>query len=150
MNKFVYSFLILMAMSFHTSHAQYNRQYSDSLFEVGVKLYNSEKYEDAYHLFVKCDQYDREHLDSTDNRLGYCKMWEGCCCYNLGRIDDAKKLNPKYYMCQSIDRKVTWKSDSLSNLIDELESVKIDSFYENHTNAIKQINDNPQNRSFFS
>lgn len=139
MNKVFYSLYILMMMSFQISHAQYNRQYSDSLFEVGVKLYNNVKYEDAYHLFVKCDQYDREHLDSTDNRLGYCKMWEGCCCYNLGRIDDAKKLNPKYYMCQPIDRKLTWKSDSLSNLIDKLESIKIDSFYENHTKAIKLL-----------
>lgn len=139
MNKFIYSFLILMVMSFHTSYAQYNRQYSDSLFEVGVKLYNNGKYEDAYDLFVKCDHYDREHLDSTDNRLDYCKMWEGCCCYNLGRIDDAKKLNPKYYICQPIDRKLTWRSDSLSNLIDKLESVKIDSFYENNTTAIKLL-----------
>ena len=86
---------------------------SDSLFAVGVDLYNAEKYEEAIPVFTESDKIDKAVLDSTSNRRDYSAMWLSSCYYQLG---DSVKANEthKYYNYPPVDRRLTVKSDSLS------------------------------------
>lgn len=99
---------------------EYNTHYSDSLFSVGVQLYNKQDYHKAINVFEKCDRYDRLFLDGEDNRLTYCTKWIGCCYYHLGDKERAIKYNPLYYEYPPIDRGLTTKADSLFNFSQKL------------------------------
>lgn len=96
--------------------SQYKRSFSDSLFNVGVKHYQKGQYETAIANFISCDQYDREFLNEGCARLAYCKMWIGSCFFKMGNVSKAKEYEPSYYMCPPIDRGLTAKSDSLSDI----------------------------------
>ena len=88
---------------------------SDSLFAVGVDLYNAEKYEEAIPVFTESDKIDKAVLDSTSNRRDYSAMWLASCYYQSG---DSVKANEthKYYNYPPVDRRLTVKSDSLGTL----------------------------------
>ena len=88
---------------------------SDSLFSIGVDLYNLGKYEDAISHFSECERIDKEELDSTSNRRGYSAMWLAACFRKLGKIEEADKIYP-YYNDNPVDRRLTVQSDSLDRL----------------------------------
>lgn len=96
--------------------SQYSRSFSDSLFSIGVNHYQKGQYETAIANFISCDKYDREFLNEDCARLAYCKMWIGSCYFKMGNVSKAKEYEPSYYMCPPIDRGLTSKSDSLSDI----------------------------------
>ena len=93
---------------------------SDSLFALGVDLYNAARYEDAIPVFTECDLIDKAALDSTSNRRGYSAMWLASCHYRLGDARRAKELDEMFYMLDPIDRRLTVESDSLADLSQKL------------------------------
>ena len=98
---------------------QMTAQRSDSLFSLGVDLYNAEKYEEAIPLFAESDKIDKAVLDSTSNRRDYSSWWLASCYYQLGDSVRAEKINP-YYRSIPIDRNQTIQSDSLGQIGDAL------------------------------
>lgn len=88
---------------------------SDALFAAGVDLYNDGKYREAIPLFAKSDSLDKAQLDSTSNRRDYSSMWLASCYYKLGDTATAASINA-YYQVTPVDRRLTVKSDSLSQI----------------------------------
>ena len=92
------------------------RNKSDLLFAKGVEKYHSKKYEDAIPLFTECVHVDSILYDANSSRLGYASMWLASCHFALGDVETAKSISD-YYMVKPIDRRLTVKSDSISDLI---------------------------------
>ena len=92
---------------------------SDSLFALGVDLYNTGKYEKAIPVFTECNEIDKAVSDSTSNRRHYYStMWLASCYYHLGdsiKADYMSYLDWNYKWCP-VDRRLTVKSDSLSEV----------------------------------
>lgn len=105
--------------------------YADSLFNEGIKLYKSEKYNDAASLFEQCsDIYKKECRYycspgqmaggiSGDSRKIYVlmkgdfpAMWQASCYKKMGDIDKAKKTS-FFYDFAPIDWKTVAPLDSL-------------------------------------
>lgn len=86
---------------------------SDSLFAIGVDLYNAGKYQEAIPIFTECARLDKAELDSTSNRRDYSAMWLASCYYHIGDSVKAKNIN-KYYRFVPVDRRFTIVLDSLS------------------------------------
>ena len=89
---------------------------SDQLYAKGVEKYNLKQYEDAISLFSECVSADSMIYDAKSSRLGYSSMWLACCYFALGDVETAKSTSD-YYMIKPIDRRLTVKSDSISDLI---------------------------------
>ena len=87
---------------------------SDSLFAIGVDLYNAGKYKEAIPTFSECDKLDKVELDSTNNRREYSAMWLASCYYHVGDTIKASSTN-KYYKFPPVDRRKTIDSDRLSD-----------------------------------
>lgn len=87
---------------------------SDSLFAIGVDLYNAGKYKEAIPLFEESDKLDKTELDSTSNRRDYSAMWLASCYYQLGDSLQAKEIS-QYYKYPPVNRKLTLQADSLAN-----------------------------------
>ena len=87
--------------------------YSDSLYNIGVTLYERGEYSDAIGYFTFCDSLDTQELDSNSNRNHYSKMWLASCYYKIGNEELASKLYPKYFSLPPVDRRKTVLSDSL-------------------------------------
>ena len=88
---------------------------SDALFAAGVDLYNAGKYREAIPLFAKSDSLDKAQLDSTSNRRDYSSMWLASCYYQLGDTFTAAGIDSNYQFAP-VDRRLTVKSDSLSQI----------------------------------
>ncbi len=88
---------------------------SDSLFALGVELYNAGNYEEAIPIFIESDKIDKAELDSTSDRRDYSAMWLASCYYKLGNEEEAKDCY-KNYKLQPVDRRLTVASDSLATL----------------------------------
>ena len=88
---------------------------SDALFAAGVDLYNEGKYREAIPLFAKSDSLDKAQIDSTSNRRGYSSMWLASCYYHIGDTATAAGIDA-YYQVTPVDRRLTVKSDSLSQI----------------------------------
>ena len=88
---------------------------SDSLFAVGVDLYDADKYQEAIPIFAQSDQIDKAVLDPASNRRDYSSWWLASCYYQLGDSVKASETND-YYNVTPVDRRLTVKSDSLSAL----------------------------------
>ena len=86
---------------------------SDSLFAIGVELYNKGNYKEAIPLFSESDRIDKAELDSTSNRRDYSAMWLASCYFQLGDSVKAEEIN-EYYNFTPIDRRLTVVPDSLS------------------------------------
>lgn len=108
MNK--YLLLICLLLSESVIYAQSSK--SDSLFAQGVELYNTGKYKEAIPIFAESDRLDKVELDSASNRREYSAMWLASCYYKIGDTIMAKSLSI-YYKDKPIDRRLTFKSDSL-------------------------------------
>jgi outer membrane protein assembly factor BamD (BamD/ComL family) len=89
---------------------------SDSLYAIGVDLYNAGEYKEAIPLFTESDQIDKAVLDSTSNRRDYSAMWLASCYFNINDTITASQLSPLYYMVKPVDRRLTVQSDSLETL----------------------------------
>ena len=89
---------------------------SDSLFALGVEKYNSQLFEDAVLLFAECSRIDSAVFDANSSRLGYSLMWLASCHFKLGDVETAASLSD-FYMINPIDRRLTVKSDSVSDMI---------------------------------
>ena len=88
---------------------------SDALFAAGVDLYYAGKYREAIPLFAKSDSLDKAQIDSTSNRRGYSSMWLASCYYHIGDTATAAGIDA-YYRFVPVDRRLTVKSDSLSQI----------------------------------
>ena len=88
---------------------------SDALFAAGVDLFNEGKYREAIPLFAKSDSLDKAQIDSTSNRRGYSSMWLASCYYHIGDTATAAGIDA-YYRFVPVDRRLTVKSDSLSQI----------------------------------
>lgn len=93
----------------NSTHAQSAK--SDSLFAIGVNLYNEGKYERAIPIFEQSDKLDKIELGLSSNRRDYSAMWLASCYYQLGDTLIAKELSTFYK--NPIDRRLTKQSDSL-------------------------------------
>lgn len=110
--------LIVVLCVFATYKMNAQSAKSDSLFAIGVDLYNAGKYQEAISIFEESDKLDKTELDSTSNRRNYSAMWLASCYYQLG---DSIKANSLYiyYDEKPVDRRLTVKPDSLLHLADE-------------------------------
>lgn len=88
---------------------------SDSLFALGVGLYQQGKYKNAIPLFKESNRIDKAKLDETSNRRHYSAMWLASCYYMLGDTATAAEYY-KFYNIPPVDRRLTVKSDSLLQL----------------------------------
>ena len=88
---------------------------SDALFAVGVDLYYKGKYREAIPLFAKSDSLDKAQIDPSSNRRGYSSMWLASCYYKIGDTATAADIDA-YYQFTPVDRRLTVKSDSLSQI----------------------------------
>lgn len=89
---------------------------SDYLFAKGVEKYHSKQYEEAIPLFRECVHVDSIIYDANSSRSGYASMWLASCHFALGDVETAKSISD-YYMTEPIDRRLTIKSDSISDII---------------------------------
>ena len=104
--------IVLISLGLLESNAQSAK--SDSLFAIGIDLYNAEKYKEAIPLFAESDKLDKVELDSTSNRRDYSAMWLASCYYQLGDSTTAETIDENNYRFTPVDRRLTIKSDSLS------------------------------------
>ena len=86
---------------------------SDSLYALGVDLYNAGKYQEAIPIFTESDKIDNDDLNFTGNRSNYTAMWLASCYYNLGDTLTAEETS-EYYDCVPVDRRLLVRADSLS------------------------------------
>lgn len=105
--------LITFALSQKVVFAQSVK--SDSLYAIGVDLYNAGKYKEAIPLFEISDSLDKAELDSTSNRRNYSAMWLASCYHKLND-EKLAKMYYKHYREVPVDRRKTIESDSLSEL----------------------------------
>lgn len=87
---------------------------SDSLFALGIDLYNAGRYNEAISVFNECNNLDEVELDIEDFRSHYSIMWLASCYYQQGDSNKAKSISEYYKF--PVDRRLTIKSDSLANL----------------------------------
>lgn len=85
---------------------------SDSIYAIGVDLYNQGRYEDALKEFEISNKLDHEELDSLSPRRDYSASWLASCYYKLGNSEEARKLDYGY-KSTPVDRRETIVSDSL-------------------------------------
>lgn len=85
---------------------------SDSLFAIGMYLYNEGRPNDAIPYFQTCDSIDKVELDSASNRKVYSSMWLAACYHKEGKDSIAKTIYENYTL-PPIDRFKTIVSDSL-------------------------------------
>ena len=87
---------------------------SDSLFDVGVNLYNAGKYQEAIPLFEASDKLDKAEIDSTSNRRDYSASWLASCYYQMKEYDKARDINPNFFTLPPVDRRQTIQSDKVA------------------------------------
>ena len=116
MRHFLFGFIfVVIAVSAVAQMLTQPSAESDALFAAGVDLYNEGKYREAIPLFAKSDSLDKAQIDSTSNRRGYSSMWLASCYYHIGDTATAAGIDA-YYRFVPVDRRLTVKSDSLSQI----------------------------------
>ena len=86
---------------------------SDSLYSIGVDLYQQGKYKETIPLFTESNRLDISELDTTNVRRNYSAMWLASCYYLLGDTAQAKAIYEFHYDQPPINRRLTVLSDSL-------------------------------------
>ena len=107
----------LLVISFLLPHCQNcfgQSVKSDSLYSIGVTLFDEGKYEKAIPYFKDSYTLDCAEMDSLSPRRNYSAEWLAYCYYKTGNIEEAKKYNKVCYKSKPIDRRLTIKIDSLS------------------------------------
>ena len=116
MRHFLFGFIfVVIAVSAVAQMLMQPSAESDALFAAGVDLYNAGKYREAIPLFAKSDSLDKAQMDSTSNRRDYSSMWLASCYYKMGDTATAASINA-YHQVTPVDRRLTVKSDSLSQI----------------------------------
>ena len=116
MRHFLFGFIfVVIAVSAVAQMLTQPSAESDALFAAGVDLYNEGEYREAIPLFAKSDSLDKAQIDSTSNRRGYSSMWLASCYYHIGDTATAAGIDA-YYQLVPVDRRLTVKSDSLSQI----------------------------------
>ena len=110
------SLLILISVFLVGNNIVAQSAKSDSLFAIGVDLYNARKYQEAIPVFEACNKLDKAELDSTSIRRNYSAMWLASCYYHTGDSVIAKTIDD-YYCFTPVDRRLTEKSDSLLDIV---------------------------------
>ncbi len=87
---------------------------SDSLYSIGVDLYQQGKYKEAIPLFTESNRLDISELDTTNVRRNYSAMWLASCYYLMGDTAQAKAIYEFHYDQPPIDRRLTVLSDHLN------------------------------------
>lgn len=91
---------------------------SDSLFAIGMELYNAGKYEEAIPAFEQLLAIDSIlYRESRHQKIIYSGMWLGHTLFKLGREKEAlnNKYTKLYYKATPIDHRCMVIPDSLSN-----------------------------------
>ncbi|MDE6682194.1 MAG: tetratricopeptide repeat protein, partial [Muribaculaceae bacterium] len=86
---------------------------SDSLFSIGVELYNKGKYKEAIPVFEQVWQIDSVTLPETSTRRTYGEEWLAASLYKKGDKERAKKTSKLSYNLEPVDRRLTVEADSL-------------------------------------
>lgn len=87
---------------------------SDSIFSIGVALFNEGKYDKAIPYFKDSYTLDFAEIDSFSPRRNYSAEWLAHCYYRTGNMEEAKIYNKVSYKSKPIDRRLTIVIDSLS------------------------------------
>lgn len=87
---------------------------SDSLYSIGMELFNDGQYDKAIEYFKDAYVLDFAEIDSLSPRRYYSAEWLAYCYFKTGKIDEARKYNKTSYKSKPIDRRLTIKIDSLS------------------------------------
>lgn len=85
---------------------------SDSLYALGVELYQAGKYKDAIPYFEQVVQLDSIELGDIPRR-DHSNVWLSSCWYKLGKIKKAKEIDNTAYETRPVDRRLTVTVDSL-------------------------------------
>lgn len=89
---------------------------SDSLYALGVELYNVGKYKEAIPFFEECDKLDKVEFDSLQEKRYYGDWWLASCYYKLGKEKKAIEISPKYYYFPPTDRRLMAERDSVEEI----------------------------------
>ena len=89
---------------------------SDSLYAIGVDLYNAKEFTEAIPFFEKCVGIDTTVYAKGHNRRNYSNNWLASCYYKLKDTVKAKKLYKDYYFVAPTDRRLTVMCDSLRQI----------------------------------
>ena len=115
MVKFILTLATTLLALSATAQNPAQMEKSDKLFAQGVELYNASKYQEAIPYFEQSDGIDKTQLEEGDTRRDYSCQWLASCYYKLGNEARAKATSP-FYMIPPVDRRLTTKSDSLTNV----------------------------------
>ena len=108
-------FLIVSALLLYSNPLCWGQSAkSDSLFSIGVELFNEGQYDRAITYFKDSYALDCVEMDLLSPRRNYSAEWLAYCYFQTGNIDEAKKTNKICYNSKPIDRRLTVKIDSLS------------------------------------
>lgn len=85
------------------------------MYDIGMKLFNEGKYQEAAEVFAVVDSLDNLDFDEHDARIGYAKRWQAYCIYKTNDIKRAKELSDVGYDLLPVDRRLMHTPDSLIN-----------------------------------
>jgi len=107
--------LVLSVLSLITGEAYSQSAKSDILYEEGVELYNSGKYETAVEKFREVWRLDSLEMSPTDTRQDYSKEWLAASLWHAGNKNEAKYIAKVFYDLEPVDRRLTVKHDEFMN-----------------------------------
>lgn len=87
---------------------------SDSLFALGIDLYNAGRYNEAISVFNECDALDVVELGQECPRCYYSSVWMASCYFKQGDSIKAKSISEYYKF--PLDRRLTIDADSVASL----------------------------------
>lgn len=107
------SLLILLSLIFLSEPLLSQTAESDSLFSIGVELYNKGKYKEAIPVFEQVWQIDSVTLPKTSTRRSYGEDWLAAALFKKGDKERAMKTSKLSYNLEPVDRRLTVEADSL-------------------------------------
>lgn len=111
--RFLSSLLILLSLTFLSEPLLSQTAQSDSLFSIGVELYNKGKYKEAIPVFEQVWQIDSVTLPETSTRRTHGEEWLAASLFKKGDKERAKKTSKLSYNLEPVDRRLTVEADSL-------------------------------------
>lgn len=107
------SLLILLSLIFLSEPLLSQTAESDSLFSIGVELYNKGKYKEAIPVFEQVWQIDSVTLPETSTRRSYGEDWLAAALFKKGDKERAMKTSKLSYNLEPVDRRLTVEADSI-------------------------------------
>lgn len=109
--------LLIVFLSVHYCSIIAQSLQSDSLYAIGVELYNQQRYAEAIPMFEKAKELDIAEINPESLRSGYSASWLASCYYKLGDIQKAKSYSKYEYKLPPVDRRKTVEIDNLMDAI---------------------------------